>query len=226
MLISHSFSTIAIGGFSTHDASIGHFQSPLINAMTTFFMFFAGINFALHFFAWRKKTVSHYFGDSEVKGYVLVSVYGCFDHRIYPVPVQYLWILDIVRVRSCLKWFPLPQQPVIQPPAFSVWPTFLPLLLFITSFVGGCSGSTAGGMKVVRIMLIFKQGVRELHRLVHPNAILTIKLGGQPVHSRVGEAVWGFFATYVFLLVVMFLLVDGNRSGYRNRLYNRGFLSE
>ena len=204
--ISHSFSTIAIGGFSTHDASIGYFQSPLINAMTTFFMFFAGINFALHFFAWRSKTLSHYSRDSEVKGYVLIlstvaliTVFTLYLSNTYGfwTSLEY-GVFEVVSIATTTGY---------STTGFSVWPTFLPLLLFITSFVGGCSGSTAGGMKVVRIMLIFKQGVRELHRLVHPNAILTIKLGGQPVHSRVGEAVWGFFATYVFLLVVMFLLL-------------------
>ena len=90
---------------------------------------------------------------------------------------------------------------------FAAWPTFLPLLLFMASFMGGCAGSAAGGMKVIRIMLIFKQGLRELRRLVHPNAIFTIKLGGKPVDSRIGEAVWGFFAAYVFLYAVMFLVL-------------------
>ncbi|AMO54287.1 potassium transporter [Endozoicomonas montiporae] len=204
--ISHSFSTIAIGGFSTHDASIGYFQSPLINAMTTFFMFFAGINFALHFFAWRNKTASHYFKDSEVKGYVLIlstvaliTVFTLYASNTYGFWTSFEYgLFEVVSIATTTGY---------STTGFSVWPTFLPLLLFITSFVGGCAGSTAGGMKVVRIMLIFKQGVRELYRLVHPNAILTIKLGGQPVNSRVGEAVWGFFATYVFLLVVMFLLL-------------------
>ncbi|MGI9277708.1 MAG: potassium transporter TrkG, partial [Endozoicomonas sp.] len=88
---------------------------------------------------------------------------------------------------------------------FSAWPTFLPLLLFLTSFAGGCAGSTAGGMKVIRVLLIFKQGMRELRRLVHPEAIFVIKVGGKAVPSRVGEAVWGFFSAYIFLFGLMFL---------------------
>ena len=204
--ISHSFSTVAIGGFSTHDASIGYFQSPLINGMTTVFMFVAGVNFALHFFAWRNKTLSHYPGDSETRGYVLIvlTVALITVLTLYLSDTYSLWkaveygVFEVVSIATTTGY---------SSAGFSIWPTFLPLLLFINSFVGGCSGSTAGGMKVVRIMLIFKQGIRELHRLVHPNAIITIKLGGQPVHSRTGEAVWGFFATYVFLLVVMFLLL-------------------
>ena len=202
--ISHSFSTIAIGGFSTHDASIGYFDSPVINAIASFFMLVAGINFALHFFALRNRTVSHYFRDSEVRGYILIlaSVILITVFTLYLTDTYDFWIsveygvFEVISIATTTGY---------SSTGFSIWPTFLPMLLFITSFAGGCSGSTAGGMKVIRIMLIFKQGLRELHRLVHPNAIVTIKLGGNPVHSRVGEAVWGFFATYVFLLAVMFL---------------------
>lgn len=75
---------------------------------------------------------------------------------------------------------------------FSLWPVFLPVLLFMMAFIGGCAGSTGGGMKVIRIMLIYKQGIREIHRLIHPNAIIPVKIGKQPVAERVLEAVWGF----------------------------------
>ncbi len=202
--ISHSFSTIAIGGFSTHDASMGHFDSPLINAMATFFMLIAGINFALHFFAWRYKSVKHYWQDPEVKAYLFIlgfvsfiTVFGLYFSGTFDMDESLSYgVFEVVSVATTTGY---------ASSGFSAWPTFLPMLLFMTSFAGGCAGSTAGGMKVIRVLLIFKQGLRELRRLVHPNAVFSIKLGGKAVHNRVGEAVWGFFATYIFLFAVMFL---------------------
>lgn len=92
---------------------------------------------------------------------------------------------------------------------FTAWPTFLPYLIFMFAFMGGCAGSTGGGMKMIRIMLIFKKGIREIHRLIHPNAIIPIKVGSTTVSDRVVEAVWGFFAVYVICYVIMMLLLLG-----------------
>ncbi|OED41435.1 potassium transporter [Endozoicomonas sp. (ex Bugula neritina AB1)] len=204
--ISHSFTTIAIGGFSTYDASIGHFDSPLINAIATFFMLFAGINFALHFTAWRSKSLRHYIKDPEVKAYLgilgvvgLITVISLYFYGTYDlVDAMNYGLFEVVSVATTTGYAST---------GFSAWPTFLPLLLFMLSFMGGCAGSTAGGMKVIRILLILKQGARELRRLVHPNAIFTIKLGGQKVDNRIGEAVWGFFAAYLFLFALLFLML-------------------
>ena len=90
---------------------------------------------------------------------------------------------------------------------FSAWPTFLPYMLFFFAFMGGCAGSTGGGMKVIRILLICKQGLREIHRLIHPNAIIPIKVGKKSVSDRVVEAVWGFFSVYVICYTAMLLLL-------------------
>ena len=202
--IGHSFTTIAIGGFSTYDASIGHFDSYLINSVATFFMVVSAINFGLHFTAWRHKSIGHYFADPEVRSFLvilgcigLITVSTLYFFRIYGfIDSLSSGLFEVVSVASTTGYAVT---------GFAAWPTFLPLLLFLTSFVGGCAGSAAGGMKVVRILLIVKQGGRELRRLVHPNAIFTIKLGNKPVDSRIGEAVWGFYATYISIFLVMFL---------------------
>ncbi|MGI9275741.1 MAG: TrkH family potassium uptake protein [Endozoicomonas sp.] len=202
--ISHSFTTIAIGGFSTHDLSMAYFESPLINSIATFFMLIAGVNFALHFFAWRYKSVSHYWQDSEFRCYLLIlssvaliTVFVLFLSGTYGLSESFNFgLFEVVSVATTTGYSVSP---------FSAWPTFLPLLLFLTSFAGGCAGSTAGGMKVIRVLLIFKQGMRELRRLVHPEAIFVIKVGGKAVPGRVGEAVWGFFSAYIFLFGLMFL---------------------
>ena len=90
---------------------------------------------------------------------------------------------------------------------FQTWPGFLPLLLLFASFIGACAGSTGGGIKVVRFLLLYKQGRREILRLIHPNAIIPIKMGGRPVSDRIVDAVWGFFATYVAVFAVLLLSV-------------------
>ena len=95
---------------------------------------------------------------------------------------------------------------------FSVWPIFLPLLLLFVSFVGGCAGSTGGGMKVIRILLLFKQGSREIKRLIHPNAIFKIRIGRTAVPEKIVEAVWGFFSAYIVLFFIFMLILraDGH----------------
>jgi trk system potassium uptake protein TrkH len=94
---------------------------------------------------------------------------------------------------------------------FALWPGALPVLLMFTTFIGGCAGSTAGGMKVVRWLLVLRQGGREVMRLIHPNAEVAVKLGNKPVGPRIVEAVWGFFAVYVvvFTLLMLALMSTG-----------------
>jgi len=92
---------------------------------------------------------------------------------------------------------------------FSTWPLFLPILLIFSSFIGGCAGSTGGGMKVVRVFLLYLQGVRELNRLVHPRAIYSIKLGRKALPDKVVEAVWGFFSAYALVFIIIMLALMG-----------------
>src|SRR5699024_3030447 len=90
---------------------------------------------------------------------------------------------------------------------YSVWPSFLPMLLLLGAFIGGCASSTTGGMKVMRFMLLSKQGLREIKRLVHPSARIPIKLGNRMVSDRIVQAVWGFFAVYVTVFTILFLAI-------------------
>jgi len=199
----HAFSTVAIGGFSPHDASIGYFDSALIDCVAIVFMFVAGINFSLHFFAWRYVSIKHYKQDPEFKAYAVMLV-----------------VLSIVIVVSLLNYRGLEDaggtiiSGVFQAVSiatttgfttenFALWPSAIPVLLIFSSFVGGCAGSTAGGIKVIRWLLIYKQGAREVARLVHPSAEIPVKLGKSAVQPRVVDAVWGFFAVYVVVFVVM-----------------------
>jgi trk system potassium uptake protein TrkH len=209
--LGHAFSTVAIGGFSTHDASMGFFDSPMINAVAIVFMFIAGINFSLHFMALRSTSLITYLRDTEFRAYakgigglaLAVTVYlyffggyGSLEETIDDGLFQVVSIATTTGFTTT---------------DFSVWPGALPVLLLFASFVGGCAGSTGGGMKVMRCLLLYRQGMREIKQLVHPNAEIPVKMGGNPVPARVIESVWGFFAVYVFLFsfMMIILLFDG-----------------
>lgn len=202
--IGHSFATVAIGGFSTHDASLGYFDSPAIEAIAIFFMLVSSLNFALHFYAWRYHSIRHYWMDSELKFFFLVMLGGAL------LTVPALWLTDTYSLSESFRHGIFEMVSIATTTGFgitdfSVWPIFLPVLLFMMAFIGGCAGSTGGGMKVIRVLLIFKQGSREISRLIHPNAVIPVKLSRTAVSERVLEAVWGFFALYVVTYMVMML---------------------
>jgi trk system potassium uptake protein TrkH len=201
--ICHSFSTVAIGGFSTHDASIGYFDSGLVDAVAILFMFLAGINFSLHFIAWRSVSLRHYMQEPEFRAYAtmlvglsLFVVLNLFAQNEYERTSDTLLngVFQAVSIATTTGFTTTD---------FSLWGGALPVLLLFSSFVGGCAGSTAGGMKVIRVLLLYRQGVREVRRLIHPSAEIPVKLGRIAVPQRVVDAVWGFFAVYVVLFVLM-----------------------
>ena len=202
--ITHSFATVGIGGFSTYDASIGHFDSALIEGICVFFMLTAAINYSLHFFAWRNRTLSHYWQDSEVRFFLLVMTGGAL------LTISALWLTNTYALPEAIRFGIFELVSVATTAGFGTadfagWPVFLPVLLFMMAFIGGCTGSTGGGMKVIRVLLIYKQGVREIRRLIHPNAMMPIKLGRRAVPDRILDAVWGFFAVYIVTFMVMML---------------------
>lgn len=219
--ICHAFSTIAIGGFSTHDASMGAFGSPLINFICVFFLLVAGVNFALHFAVLHSKSLRNYFYDPEFKVFIgiqFVLVAICFvvllAHNTYNNEWQALdqALFHAVSMSTTAGFATsVPIVDGVTPVSFASWPTLLPLLLIFSSFIGGCAGSTGGGMKVVRILLLYLQGFRELNKLVHPKAIFTIKLGKKALPDKVVQAIWGFFSAYtaVFVVCMLLLLASG-----------------
>ncbi len=205
--IGHSFSTIAIGGFSTHDASIAYFDSPLITLLCTFFMVVSGANFALHYFTWRSRSIRHYIVDPEFKFYLSLLLGGTLLVCGY-LYLNQMYSLEEALLQGVFQVVSIATTTGFTTAEFASWPTFLPWLLMFMAFTGGCAGSTGGGVKVIRVLLIFKQGLREIKRLIHPNAIIPLKLGKKPVDDRVIEAVWGFFAVYVtaYIIIVLALL--------------------
>ena len=200
--VSHSFSTVAIGGFSTHDASIGYFDSLTIELICVFFMVVSTVNFGLHFFAWRQRSISHYLKDPEFKFYISTLLGITLIALIVLVVTNTYEPAESLR-KATFMVVSIATTSGFATADFAHWPAMLPFLLFVATFAGGCAGSTGGGMKVIRVLLILKQGYREIQRLVHPNAIIPVKLGKKPISDRVLEAVWGFFSVYMIVFVVM-----------------------
>ena len=209
--ICHAFSTIAIGGFSTHDASMGYFNNPKINMICVVFLLIAGVNFALHYAAVQSKSIRNYFHDPEFKVFMVIQlllILICFSVLISTGTYQ---DADQALDQAIFQSVSISTTAGFATTSFSEWPTLLPLLLIFSSFIGGCAGSTGGGMKVVRVILLYLQGVRELNKLVHPKAVFSIKLGSKALPNRVVEAVWGFFSAYaaVFVICMLLLLAAG-----------------
>ena len=204
--ICHAFSTISIGGFSTHDENFAYFESSSLRWTAIVFMVISGVNFALHYLAWTKKRLFHYFYDSEVKLYLSLLISTAF--------ITYLTlyysnnIYDEMIVDSVFQAVSIGTTSGFLTSNYSNWPLFVPIMLLIAAFIGACAGSTGGGIKVIRALILLRQGSSEITKLIHPNAVVTIKFGKKSLDPRVSESVWGFFAVYVatFLIILMFLL--------------------
>ena len=205
--VGHAFSTVAIGGFSTHDASMAWFDSALIEAVAIGFMLLSALNFALHFTAWSKTSVMVYLRDPEAMGMLLLlSVVTLVAVLTLSLSQTYLHF-DQALLKAAFQVVSMGTTTGFSSAPFSTWPLFLPVLLIFISFVGGCAGSTAGGMKVIRMLLLVKQGMREISRLIHPLAEFPVKLGERAVSGHVVEAVWGFFSIYVAMFTIMLLVL-------------------
>ncbi len=205
--ISHSMSTLSTGGFSTHDASMGYFNSSLIDSIAIFFMLMGGINFSIHYLVLQKKNLKYYFQNTEVRIFLLFVLFmvlfvtltlhltvhnGAFLEKLKNVAFE---VVSVVTSTG----FGLAD--------FSLWPLFLPVLMIFISFVGGCGGSTAGGMKVMRVIMLVKLGWREIKQLLHPRGIFIIKFGGYRVPKNTQQNIWGFFSIYTATFVVLMLLM-------------------
>ena len=205
--IGHSFATIAIGGFSTHDASVGYFDSPTINTIIAIFLLISGCNYGLHFSLLSGRSLKVYWRDPEFRMFIGVQL------TLVIICTLVLWFHDVYNSavttlnQAFFQVVSMATTAGFTTDSIARWPLFLPVLLLCSAFIGGCAGSTGGGLKVIRILLLFKQGNRELKRLVHPNAVYSIKLGNRALPERILEAVWGFFSAYALVFIVSMLAI-------------------
>lgn len=210
--IGHSFSTISTGGFSTYDASLAHYSNntaiPIVGIV---FMFLGGANFALHFVAWRQRSLRHYFTDSEFKTYVSILVFVSLTAALYLYMGKVITDPFQALLHATFQTVSVATSTGLLTHDYPSWPVFPAVLVLLSGFIGSSAGSTGGGIKAIRFLLLLKQGHRELLRAIHPNAVIAIKLNGKPVPERVIESVWGFVAAFAacFFLIMLALMFTG-----------------
>lgn len=214
--ISHSFSTVSIGGFSTHDASIGYFNNSAISYITAFFLLLSACNFTLHFavidrlrdvqLRERGSIFSRlYWGDYEFRFFFIIQL-GLFIVCIAVLSFHnYFETLEMTIEKALFQSVSISTTAGFTTNDFSEWSSFLPTLLILASFIGGCAGSTGGGLKVIRVLLLYLQSKREIHRYIHPNMVQSIKLGKHVLSERIVDGIWAFFSAYFFVFVVCWL---------------------
>ena len=205
--ISHAMSTVAIGGFSTHNESIGYFNSLSIEIVCIIFMLLSASSFTLHYFAIFKKKPLKYLYDPELRFFISVLII--------------IFILGVVISNLSM------QGPSIREIAFhsvsmltttgfsisntSTWPFSLSFLLLIGAFIGACAGSVGGGVKSWRVLIMINHAYKNIMTIIHPNSVMTLKIGTKSVDDGVATSVWGFFSIYVisFILLLLFVLMSG-----------------
>ncbi|MBP6598997.1 MAG: TrkH family potassium uptake protein [Giesbergeria sp.] len=206
----HMFSTVSLGGLSSHDASFGHFQSPLLEGVALFFMLLASCNFALYFVAMRKGHWGGFWRDPEMRATFAALIGGGL------VVALLLWLKGVYGVLDALRYGVFHVVSVATTTGYATvdyltWPVFAPVLMLMLSGVATSAGSTGGGIKMMRMLVLVKQARRELTRLVHPNAIQPVRVGGAVVDSRMIFSVLAFMLVYggtIIVLSMVLLLTD------------------
>jgi trk system potassium uptake protein TrkH len=203
--LTHTFGTLATGGFSPKNRSVGHFDSGFIHVVVTVFMLLAGMNFILHYslITGRLKKVIGNFEFRMYLGIFLAATlviaftlngrtYGSFGLSLRYSAFQAASILTTTGFTTA---------------DYAAWPFFAQAVLFTLTFIGGCSGSTGGGIKVVRIAALFKQGIHEMKYMAHPRGVFSLRLGEGPLKKDIAYSISGFVFLYVFMLLVTTMVV-------------------
>lgn len=201
--VCHAFAAMGLGGFSTHDASVGYFNSPAIEIVLIVFMLLAAINFTTHFLVWREKDPKLYFRDSEAAATLILILASCVGiafflwwHGAYPS----FW--TALR-KASFNLVSMATDCGFASTDFNRWPIFAPLWMLFLSCVAASSGSTGGGIKMIRTLVLFKQAGREFLKLLHPAAINPMKIGGHVVPNNIVFAVLGFIFLYFMTVVTL-----------------------
>ncbi|HEX6722916.1 MAG TPA: potassium transporter TrkG [Burkholderiaceae bacterium] len=199
----HMCATVGLGGFSSHDAGFMHWNSPAIEAVAVLFMVLAGVNFALYFVALRRRSLAVLWRDAEARAYLLVLLLAVLGitlylqvHRVYDDPWTTLRhvMFNVVSVATTTGFAHVD---------YALWPAFAPATMLLLGCFVTCAGSTGGGLKMVRMLLLLKQARRELVRIVHPNVVNPVVFGGAAVDVRVMQSVIAYMMVYGATLVAL-----------------------
>lgn len=209
--VCHAMSTVSTGGFSTYDAAFGVWDSPILEWTAVAFMLLGGINFGLHFVAWRRASLQVYGTDSELRAFIRIVAGASL------LVTLMIWLGgDYAHLGEAFRFATFQVVSSITTTGFAVsgfdqWSGAAPLLVVGVAFIGGCSGSTVGGLKVARVVMVVRQGYREIKQLVHPKAQFLVKMGGRRVSESVVLSVSGFIA--IWMLCFVLLMLGMNLSG-------------
>lgn len=205
--VCHSFATMPTGGFSPKNASVGHYQSIYIDFVILVFMFLAGINFSLHYKLFNGN-VRQFYRDPEFRVYL--SITGLFIFLVFldVYSTIYPRILDAFRYAS-FQVVSIITTTGFVTADYEKWPAFSQVILFVCMFLGSMAGSTGGGIKIMRIILLVKHCYLELIRIIHPHATTMVKLGNAPVSQTIMRSIWGFFLLYVGIYVLGVIALAG-----------------
>ncbi len=205
--VSHSLSTVSTGGFSTHDASLSYFHSEKIEVIAIFFMFLAAINFTIHYLVIYHKNIQGFFSDLEAKTFLIITTIAVLLASFYLFFSGYYTNPEDAFEKGSFEVVSVITSTGFGITDFTLWPGFLPLFLIFIAFIGGCGGSTAGGMKVMRVIILFKIAFREFKNLLHPKGVFTIKLAEHPVQQKTMQSILGFFSLYVVTFTILVLMM-------------------
>jgi len=206
--ISHSLSTVSIGGFSTHDESIGYFNSGFVETICIIFMLLSALSFALHYFAIYKKKPLKYFYDPELRFFLSI--------------MALIFIISLLinqfsnNNNGSIKDLLFHSVSIVTTTGFSIgnpseWHSSIGFLFLVGAFIGACSGSVGGGVKSWRVLIMINYARISLMKMIHPNAVISLKIGSKTVEDEVATSVWGFFSIYVisFMVLLLALLMTG-----------------
>ena len=205
--VSHAMSTVAIGGFSTHNESIGYFNSLSIEIVCIIFMLLSAFSFTLHYFAIFKKKPLKYLYDPELRFFISILII------IFIIGVV---ISNLSMQGPSIREIAFHSVSMLTTTGFSIsntsnWPFSLSFLLLIGAFIGACAGSVGGGVKSWRVLIMINHAYKNIMTIIHPNSVMTLKIGTKSVDDGVATSVWGFFSIYVisFILLLLFVLMSG-----------------
>jgi trk system potassium uptake protein TrkH len=205
--ISHAMSTVAIGGFSTHNDSIGHFNSIAIETICIAFMLLSAFSFTLHYFAVFKKKPLKYFYDPEIRFFMSILAIIFIICAV---------ISNISNYGPNLRELAFHSVSMLTTTGFSIsnsseWPFSISFILLIGAFIGACAGSVGGGVKSWRVLIMINHAHKNIMRIIHPNSVISLKIGTKNVNDEVATSVWGFFSIYIisFIILLLFVLISG-----------------
>ena len=202
--IGHSFSTVSIGGFSTHNASIGFYSSDIIKIICIIFMFISALNFVLHFLFYKTRSFQNYFSNSEMKTFLSIIIGLLFLISLFSIGGR---LKEIDNINIIFHVFSFVTTSGFTVSDYDAWPTFIITLIFLSSFIGACAGSAGGGIKVIRLTIALKSIKKQLLKVIHPKAQISIKVNEKKVDDITIETILSFIILYIFLFFISSLLI-------------------